>query len=98
MRTRILVAFVLLTHLLGGGKAMAAVKQTSTTEAQAQTPKKGTRAQLGTSFRFNPNALQGKRQMSPNLTATVENDKYLDDLLAPRKSFKDRIDQDKQRN
>ena len=33
-----------------------------------------------------------------NVTATVENDKYLDDLLAPRKSFNDRIEQDQQRN
>ena len=60
--------------------------------------KSGNRAQLGTSFRFNPNAFHGKRQVSPSLTATVENDKYLDDLLAPRKSFNDRIEQDNKRN
>lgn len=80
------LALVLLT-LLTVDRGMAATKKTQ----------EG-RANLGTSFRFNPNALQGKRQVSPNLTATVENDKYLDDLLGPRKSFNDRIEQDKQRN
>jgi len=90
MKKLILVAFVLLTQM-SVEQAMATVKKDTkkTTES---------RAQLGTSFRFNPNALHGKRQVSPNLTATVENDKYLDDLLAPRRSFKDRIEQDKQRD
>lgn len=87
MKKQILVALVLLSQL-AGFQGLAAAKTTD----------KANRAQLGTSFRFNPNALHGKRQVSPNLTATVENDKYLDDLLGPRKSFKDRIEQDKQRN
>jgi len=90
MKKLILVAFVLLTQM-SVEQAMAAVKKDTKKTAQS-------RAQLGTSFRFNPNALHGKRQVSPNLTATVENDKYLDDLLAPRRSFKDRIEQDKQRD
>lgn len=85
MNKQILVALVLLSQLTG-------------IQGMAATKKASNHAQLGTSFRFNPNALHGKRQVSPNLTATVENDKYLDDLLGPRRSFKDRLEQDKQRN
>lgn len=89
MKNIILLALILLNQLVAG-QALAAAKKSA--------EKSQNRAQLGTSFRFNPNALHGKRQVSPNLTATVENDKYLDDLLAPRKGFKDRAEQDKQRN
>lgn len=88
MKKIILLAFVLLTHLTMA-EASAKTKKVAKQEG---------RAELGTNFRFNPNALHGKRQVSPNLTATVENDKYLDDLLAPRKSFKDRNEQDQKRN
>ena len=88
MKKLILLALVLLTHI-SMEEAFSAPKKSA---------KEAGRAQLGTNFRFTPNALQGKHQISPNLTATVENDKYLDDLLAPRKSFNDRIEQDQQRN
>jgi hypothetical protein len=93
MKKQILVASLLLTFLAVGSTAQQAMAA-----AKKNADKPQGRAQLGTSFRFNPDALRGKRQASPNLTATVENDKYLDDLLAPRKSFRDRIEQDKQRN
>jgi hypothetical protein len=53
---------------------------------------------LGTSFRFDPNSLNGRFQNSPSTTATVENDKFLEDLLGARKNFSDRIKQDKERN
>ncbi len=91
MKKQILLALILL-QVLTSGAVMAADK------SKKEKTSSSSRAQLGTSFRFNPNALHGKRQVSPNLTATVENDKYLDDLLAPRKSFNDRIEQDNQRN
>ena len=94
MKKQILLALVLLSSFASG--VVLAKGQNS-----AQMPSKAkpsSAAKLGTSFRFNPNAFHGKRQVSPNLTATVENDKYLDDLLAPRKSFNDRIEQDQQRN
>ncbi len=55
-------------------------------------------SQLGTSFRFNPNSLKGKYQGSPSTSAIVENDKFLDDLLAPRMNFNDRTAEDQQRN
>jgi hypothetical protein len=53
---------------------------------------------LGTSFRFSPLSLKGKFQNSPSTEAVVESDKFLDDLLGPRKSFADRIQQNQQRN
>jgi hypothetical protein len=64
--------------------------------AQTQNSAK-TKAKLGTSFRFDPNSLHGRFQNSPNTTATVENDKFLEDLLGARKNFSDRIKQDKER-
>lgn len=64
------------------------------------TAKKGDalKAQLGTSFKFDGSALRGKYQSSLNTKATVEDDKLLEDLLAGRKEFNDRIQEDKQRN
>lgn len=92
MKKQTLLALVLL-GLLSSHVVFANGKKLAKAETKA-----ASRAQLGTSFRFNPNAFHGKRQVSPSLTATVENDKYLDDLLAPRKSFNDRIEQDNKRN
>ena len=53
---------------------------------------------LGTSFRFDGSSLHGKYQSSPGLTSTVENDKYLEDLLGARKNFDDRNKKDLERN
>jgi hypothetical protein len=55
-------------------------------------------AKLGTSFRFDGTSLHGKFQNSPSTTATVENDKFLEDLLGARKNFDDRSQKDRQRN
>ncbi len=63
------------------------------------TKKKGnTSAKLGTSFKFDGSTLRGKYQTSLGTSATVENDKYLDDLLGGRKHFEDRVKKDDQRN
>lgn len=58
----------------------------------------GTRAKLGTSFKFDGTALRGKYQSSLNTKATVENDKLLDDLLRGRTQFEDRLREDESRN
>ena len=55
-------------------------------------------AKLGTSFKFDGSALRGKYQTSMGTAATVENDKLLDDLLKGRTEFKDRTEQESQRN
>lgn len=55
-------------------------------------------AKLGTSFRFDGTTLRGKYQTSLGTTATVESDKYLEDLLGARKHFKDRLQKDQDRN
>lgn len=60
--------------------------------------KKNTGAKLGTSFKFDGTTLRGRYQTSLGTTATVENDKYLDNLLGGRKSFQDRAQEDEQRN
>ncbi len=53
---------------------------------------------LGTSFRFDGTSLRGKYQTSLSTTATVENDKYLEDILQGRKEFTDREKIDQNRN
>lgn len=55
-------------------------------------------AKLGTSFKLNGSSVRGKYQSSLGANATVENDKYMDDLLGGRKKFDDRIRDEKQRN
>ena len=67
--------------------------------AQTKPQKKvGPKAQLGTSFKLDGSTLRGKYQTALGTNATVENDKYLDDLLGGRKSFQDRIQEDAKRN
>lgn len=58
----------------------------------------GSKAQLGTSFKFDGTALRGKYQSSLSTAATVENDKLLDDLLRGRTQFEDRQREDAKRN
>jgi len=55
-------------------------------------------AKLGTSFRFDGSSLRGKYQTSLSTTATVENDKYLEEILQGRKEFTDRQKADQNRN
>lgn len=65
--------------------------------AKKPQPSRG-KSQLGTSFRFDGTALHGKYQKTPGTTATVENDKFLEDLLGARRSFEDRLQKDRERN
>lgn len=75
--------------------------QTATASEHAQkglkkhAVKKG---QLGTSFKFDGSTLRGKYQNSMNTSATVENDKLLEDLLKGRTEFNDRLEEEKERN
>jgi hypothetical protein len=64
----------------------------------SRTKKVSSDAKLGTSFRFDGTTLRGKYQTSLGTTATVENDKYLEDLLGARKHFKDRLQKEQDRN
>lgn len=65
--------------------------------AKSANTKKGL-GKLGTSHRFDGSSLHGKFQTSPSTTATVEDDKFLEDLLGARKHFNDRIKKDSARN
>ena len=89
MKITILMAFILLSV----NAVMAAG-----TGAKKGVSKAHSKSQLGTSFKFDGTTLRGKYQTSLGTNATVENDKYLDDLLGGRKSFADRTKKDDQRN
>lgn len=78
----------------GAAHKRAAAKKAAATKKGTSTPK----AKLGTSFKFDGSSLRGKYQSSLSTTATVENDKYLDDLLGGRTQFEDRSQREKERN
>ena len=88
MKNSLILALVLLLGVLPES-SMAAAKKTL---------KKKPESTLGTSFKLDGSSLRGKYQSSMSTTATVENDKYMDDLLAGRKEFNDRLQQDSERN
>ncbi len=52
---------------------------------------------LSTAISFDGSAVHGKYQQSMDGAATVEDDKYLHDLLSVRSSFRDRIEAEKSR-
>ncbi|MBK9324146.1 MAG: hypothetical protein IPM97_14570 [Bdellovibrionaceae bacterium] len=66
--------------------------------SKSKSPAKSNGTKLGTSFRFDGSSLRGKYQTSLSTTATVENDKYLEDILQGRKEFTDRQKADQNRN
>lgn len=95
MKQSLILALVLLNFLTispsfaqSGKKTGAAPKKTISNK----------NVKLETSFKFDGSALRGKYQTSLNTTATVENDKFLEDLLGGRTQFEDRIQKDQERN
>jgi hypothetical protein len=102
MKNFLTMAFVLLS-LLTAHTGVAATKHTAkktTAKADKKTSvkKDDGRPQLGTSFKFAGSNLRGKYNTALGATATVEDDKYLDDLLGGRKQFEDRLQKDQERN
>ncbi|RYZ88810.1 MAG: hypothetical protein EOP06_10335 [Proteobacteria bacterium] len=79
-------------------KAKSKVTGTGSSQKKSKKTTTAPDAKLGTSFKFDGSALRGKYQSSLSTTATVENDKYMDDLLAGRKEFNDRLQRDQERN
>lgn len=56
------------------------------------------RTKLETDVNFSDLTVQGKYQLADEANANVEDDKKLNDLLQPRKHFKDRLSQTAGRN
>ncbi len=102
MKISKMMAFLLLglcmTEWMMAQPAWAVSHKKATLAQKKQLRKVNPRAQLGTSFRFDGTTLRGKYQSALGTTATVENDKYLDNLLGGRKSFRDRVHEDEKRN
>ena len=61
-------------------------------------PNKSAKTKLETDVNFSDLTVQGKYQLADEANATVEDDKGLNDLLQPRKHFKDRLGQTAGRN
>lgn len=74
--------------------------QVEMASAKAPAGKKAVRKgnpELGTSFRFDGASINGKLPSSASTSATVEDDKFLEDLIGARKDFKDRAARDQER-
>jgi hypothetical protein len=91
MKNFFAVAPVLLTVLV-------TLMTVTNADAKTKAHKNDAKAELGTSFKFSGSTLRGKYNDSLGATATVESDKYLDDLLGGRKSFEDRNQKEAERN
>jgi len=91
MKKSMILALVL---LLGG----VTVVPQSGFAAKKKAAVKNPDSKLGTSFKLDGSSLRGKYQSSMSTTATVENDKYMEDLLAGRKEMNDRLQRDQERN
>jgi hypothetical protein len=92
---------VLVLGTLVFAEVVGAATNSNTTEEKPKPSRKAKPAkqsQLGTSFRFGADSLHGKYQHSASTTATVENDKYLDDLLSAPKNFNGRAELEAQKN
>lgn len=94
MNLAFLLLFVLVTFGLQKNVEAKTIKKKTASTKMISKPK----AKLGTSFKFDATTLRGKHLTAFGTNATVENDKYLDDLLTGRKNFKDRIQDDQNRN
>jgi len=70
----------------------------SLTVAVAAPTAKKKNPKLETDVNFEDLTVRGKYQLADEANATVEDDKSLNDLLQPRKNFKDRLNQTVQRN
>jgi hypothetical protein len=90
MKKFLALALVLLSVV--SAETSFAAKKSSTAKKDDGKP------QLGTSFKFSGSSLRGKYNNSMSATATVENDKYLEDLLGGRKQFEDRNQKELERN
>ena len=100
MKSIMNLAFLLLFSIVTLGlqinvEAKSVKKKTVSTKVTNNTKPK---AKLETSMKFDATTLRGKHLSAFGTTATVENDKYLEDLLAGRKDFKDRMQDDQNRN
>jgi hypothetical protein len=66
--------------------------------AQASTSSTSAKSHLSTDVNFEDQLVNGKYAYPDEAIATVEDEKLLDDLLAVRKNFKDRLKESSLRN
>jgi hypothetical protein len=95
-KTLALILLCFLTVNMANAETGAAHKRAATKKVAKGTS--SPQAKLGTSFKFNGSNLRGKYQSSLSSTATVENDKFMEDLLGGRTQFEDRSQRELERN
>lgn len=99
MKKQVILALILLSILpVSGANATTGKAQKRPAQTGIKKGHINPQAKLGTSFKFDGTNLRGKYQSSLGTTATVENDKFLNDLLKGRTQFEDRRQQERNRN
>lgn len=99
MKKPAILALILLSILtVNGANAATGAAHKRAAQKAAKKGNGNPQAKLGTSFKFDGSNLRGKYQSSLSTTATVENDKFLDDLLKGRTEFEDRRQLERDRN
>lgn len=71
--------------------AAKARKKQTIKNTPAKVAKKNKDAKLGTDFAFGNEMVNGRYQSADEALAVVEDEKDLNDLIGPRKHFKDRL-------
>ena len=94
-KTLALILLCMLTVNVASAETGAAHKRAAAKKVKGTS---APQAKLGTSFKFNGSNLRGKYQSSLSSTATVENDKFMEDLLGGRTQFEDRSQRETERN
>jgi hypothetical protein len=94
----ILLSFWVTVLAVNGANAEIGAAHKRAAQKKAAKATTASQAKLGTSFKFNGSNLRGKYQSSLSSTATVENDKFLEDLLGGRIQFEDRSQRELERN
>lgn len=89
-----IIVFIMLMSSFATAKT---VKVKADEKAETLTQKTGRGGKLGTSFRLNGSTVHGKLPSAAGSTATVEGDKFLEDLIGARKDFSDREHNDLER-
>jgi len=83
---------ITLTLVLAGQPVFAAkARKNQIKNTPAKVAKKNKDAKLGTDFSFNNEMVNGRYQSADEALAVVEDEKDLNDLIGPRKHFKDRL-------
>ena len=98
----LLIAVLMASPVMATGAQKGNSKSAKTASKSQKTGKKSAKSNtkdsgLGTDFDFEDMSVNGKYQYADEAIAAVEDEKILEDLLAPRSHFRDRLKKETKR-